>query len=362
MSHFKIVISLCGTSCLTFHAENARRLLTKYANAASINETDNRDGAEISKVIARARQSLLSGDIQQARRISAEINSLAAFYDDRLQSGKSDQHILLHTDTWLGKEAAEIVREFLGQQGFQNVSLQTFGGLRTDSLTNFRAALGEMVKWIHESFSGMDDKLVFNLTGGFKSVQGFLQTVGLLYNAERIYLFESSNELLHIPRLPARLAVEDQVKQHLHAIRRLASGLPAAGNIPELFVLELEGDRILSEWGELIWGQLKNIIYRERLWPTPSNRIRFTTRFEEQARSLPGDKKLQVNLRMDELACNLELPDRPNPKSLNFKALQGNPYPPCTHELRAWSDGNASRIFGWFDEQTFVIERLEKHL
>ncbi len=358
----QFIISLCGTSCLGNTAGQDRTLVTKYANTSDASSLPNEDRAKLEGVIAHACKTLREADMAQARRISAEINSLAALYAGEFRKAKADQHVLIHTDTWLGKAAAECVRGGLHELGVANVQLQPFGGLRTDSMENFRAALGEMTRWCEKNIPKEGMRVVFNLTGGFKSVAGFMQTLGLFYADERIYLFEDNKELLRIPRLPVQMNATEEVKTHLQGIRRLALGLSSDENIPELYLLEVGGERTLSEWGELIWQQERPKLYQERLWPEASPRYRYSDRFQEQVEKLPADRKAQVNQRMDELAENLESPSRPNPKSLNFKPLQGNPYPPCTYELRAWSDGNASRIFGRFDGDVFIVERLEKHL
>jgi len=360
------IISLCGTSCLTHvAAEEHRRLVTKDANAPGPGSVPDGDRAVLEEVFSDARREMLGADVARMRRMSAEINSLAAFYEGDFRRAGADQHFLIHTDTWLGRAAAECVREGLTELGVANVQLVTFGGLRTDSMADFRAALGEMARWCEESIPKEGVHVVFNLTGGFKSVVGFMHTLGLFYADERIYLFEGSSELLRIPRLPVRMDAAEDVRRHLHAIRRLALGLPAEEPLPALYVFEIDGERTLSEWGELIWRQEKPGLYRERLWPGVSPRYRCSDRFKKETEKLSPDRRLAINKRMDELAAHLELPNRPNPNSLHFQSLESElrqKFFPCTHELYAWSDGNAGRSFGWFDGGVFVGDRLEKHL
>lgn len=361
MNRMSFVVSLCGTSCLTNLAGEHRKLVVQYANASDPERIPPEDRDRVRGVISEARQTLQSAPLEQARKLSAEINSLAAYYRGDFSQAKGDQHFLIHTDTWLGQEAAKCIAGFLLRH-VSCVECRQFGGLRTDSMINFRAALGEMARWCEENVPRDKMHVVFNLTGGFKSVQGFMQTLGLFYADERIYLFESSNELLRIPRLPVRMDAAEEVKKYLRPIRRLARGLSPEAEVPELYTLEIDGEATLSEWGEIIWQQEKPRLYQERLWPEVSHCYRYGDQFKKQVETLPADRKAQINERMDELATHLERKDRPNPKSLNFKALEGDPHPPCTHELRAWSDRDAKRIFGWFDRDTFIVERLEKHL
>jgi hypothetical protein len=52
--------------------------------------------------------------------------------------------------------------------------------------------------------------VVFNLTGGFKSLNGYLQTVAMISADRCAFLFEGAPELMEIPRLPVRLAEIDE--------------------------------------------------------------------------------------------------------------------------------------------------------
>jgi CRISPR/Cas system-associated protein Csm6 len=63
--------------------------------------------------------------------------------------------------------------------------------------------------------------VVFNLTGGFKSVQGFLQAISSFYADETIYIFQFSSELLQIPRLPIKLDTQGIIDENLTIFRRL---------------------------------------------------------------------------------------------------------------------------------------------
>jgi len=64
------------------------------------------------------------------------------------------------------------------------------------------------VKFIEDNLIGYKRngyRVIFNLTGGFKSVQGFLQSIASLYADEAVYVFETASELLRAPRMPLRL-------------------------------------------------------------------------------------------------------------------------------------------------------------
>lgn len=361
------VISLCGTSILLNGAsEDIRKLCIKYSNASCKSEIPNELSIRIDEHLAQRCENVLKANILDAKKRSAELNALLHFYDDMWTNASQDQHVLLHTDTWLGEQAAKIVQKYLLKNKV-NVELQTFKGLRTDSMNNFRHALAYLARWCANDLPTSGYSIIFNLTGGFKSIQGFMQTLGMFYADESIYIFERSKELLRIPRLPVRMNAQEEVQQHLQQIRCLTLDLDQGqalqeDQLPELYVLEMDDDKYLSDWGQVIWNESKKEIYTQKLLEPLTDTYRFSRKFRETVKCLSPDRIHIVNERMDQLAVYLH--DRKdNPKSLSFKSLKGNPHPPCTHELYAWSDQGAKRIFGYYDEQKiFIIEQMDKHL
>ena len=366
----KVILSPCGTSILTNKVDdNLRPLIFKYANTPD--EISGSEGEALKKHIKERREYLLQLSPMEASKISAEINGIYRIYQKNIALGSEDIHILIATDTWFGRETARMVKEWLQKQGIKNVQVwDDIGGLRTDSLENFHCAVSELIRRLHETLPGYRDngfRIIFNLTGGFKSIQGVLQTLSQFYADEAVYIFETSEELLCIPRLPLVLDVLDSIKENLTVWRRLALGLPvkleACGSIPDSFLLRLGGEVTLSPWGELIWQQCKEEIYRERFWEPPSGRITFSEEFAKEVKDLPPDRLYEINKRMDELAQHLEKEGHPNPGSLKCHPLKGEPVPDCTHEIYAWSDRDARRIFGvCHGHKRFEIKRLGKHL
>lgn len=68
-----------------------------------------------------------------------------------------------------------------------------------------------------------------------------------------------------------------------------------------------------------------------------------------------------INQRIDQLEKHLNDPSY-NPRSLDFKSLKGKSMKPSTHEADAWSDQDAKRIFGHFERDVFVLDKLDKGL
>ena len=371
----KLVLSSCGTSILTNRAPDRemRTLIFKYANKID-RDILHKKSEEIERLgdfIRDCREFFVSLSPSEAIRYSAEVNGIFRLYNGNFSQAKNDVHILLATDTWLGKETAKMVEEWLRRQGFGNVQVWSdFGGLQTESLEDFHYGLSELVKRLHGTIPEYKKNgyhVIFNLTGGFKSIQGVLQTLAQFYADEAVYIFETSKELLRIPRIPVTLNVLEEVKRNLKVWRRLALGLPVkpeeARGIADIFLLKIKGEVTLSPWGELVWQQVKREIYEERFWPPPSDRIEWNEKFEKEVNQLSKDRIYEINKRMDELAKHLEEEGHPNPRSLHCHPLQGNPVEGATHEIYAWSDKDARRIYGVCKGHSFFkIVCLGKHL
>ncbi len=354
----QFVLSTCGTALLTNQANGEeRRLIIQYANAKHKEDIPNSEADILTQLIQRAGDKLQSADPQTASKMSAELNGIIKLYGGTITAA-NDHHLLLYTDTWLGEEAASLAAGWLRKHGL-SVETKRQKDLQTAELEAFQLALSDLVRWCEEVLPDYRNKhyrIVFNLTGGFKSVQGFLQTLAMFYADEVVYVFESGTELLRIPRLPVSIAVEDTVRQHLLVFRRLGLNLEveSTAGVPETILMKISGQVSLSPWGEIVWEQCKRQIYSQKLWPSPSPRVGFGRNFEGSLRGLPPDRLRLVNERIDDLARCLETQLRYNPQSLDFKK--------STHELNAWSDQDAKRLYGHFAKEVFVLDKLDRPL
>ena len=364
-----LVISLCGTSILTNRSNvETRELISRHANQTDGGAIPETDRKTLEQRILAAMDSLSSVKVEEAAKVSAELNAITSFYGKQLAAGRGDHHLLMCSDTWLGEQAAELVRNWLTEHGL-TVELHKQSDLQTGDMTAFQLALSDMVKVL----SDMSDKyrdsgyhVVFNLTGGFKSVQGFMQTLAMIYADESVYIFESGGELLRIPRLPLKLSAQNELRKHLPVFRRLQMNLSLMHgeltDVSNIFYLNLGQEYAFSAWGEIIWRQHKREIYGEKVWPSFSNKVEFGTRFLKSVQLLPEHRMYEINKKIDDLTRVLEKGESYNVKSLDFKPLSGNPVPGSTHELDAWHDQDAKRLYGHFEGEMFVLDKLGKAL
>ncbi|TVQ60151.1 MAG: putative CRISPR-associated protein [Spirulina sp. DLM2.Bin59] len=366
MQNRLFILSPCGTSLLNNQANNAeRKLVNQYANTKQPEQISPEDKAQLQSLAERVKHKLVSADLDLASQMSAELNGIIKLYNGQI-SNSHDYHVLLCTDTWLGETTATFVSEWLKAKG-HTVQINRQTDLQTKDINSFQIALSEIVTWCEENLTNYRNsgyKIIFNLTGGFKSVQGFLQTLATFYADETIYIFETSKDLLRIPRLPVEMAAEETVRQNLETFRRLSIELPISKkpNIPETLLINIDGQIGLSPWGDLVWKQTKRKIYSNSLHPSPSKQLTFGSKFEYSVKGISADRLILVNERIDQLSKNLETKGQYNPPSLDLKTLKGNPCPPSTHEIDAWADQDAKRIFGHYDNNCFVLDKLDRAL
>ena len=362
----KYILSPCGTSLLTNKAEQSERsLVFKYANKKCKDDIPEADRAILQSLITKVSELLKDADNQKAMRMSAELNGIIQIHNGRIAKN-NDLHLLLSTDTWLGEETAKLVKSWLERHNLI-VMIHRQTDLQTSEISSFQLSLSELIKKLSEEIPGYSRKgykIIFNLTGGFKSVQGFLQSIANFYADETVYIFETSTELLRIPKLPVKLDFTTIVEKYIDQFRKLSLGIEVDQSqlkgIPETLLFTIDGQTTLSAWGELIWEEAKKELYKKRLFSSPIKKIKYTDSFVSTASSLEKDRICLVNRRIDQLAEYFI--KGTNPRSLDFKQLKGNPMMPSTHEIDAWSDKDAKRIFGHFEDDVFVLDKIDKGL
>jgi putative CRISPR-associated protein (TIGR02619 family) len=359
------ILSPCGTSLLTNLADKRQsELARRYANIKEIADISSEDAECLRMLVQAAKERISDATVQEAARYSAELNGIIKLFNGTTPTG-NNHHLLLCTDTWLGEQTASLVSDWLSLHG-QTVEIKRQIDLQTGDIDSFQCALSDLVCWCDDTIPGYraaQYRIVFNLTGGFKSVQGFLMILATFYADETVYVFESSNQLLRIPRLPVRMDAGEAVRSNLITFRRLALQLSVAtGAMPEIFLMKLGDQHALSQWGELVWAQTRPRLYAEKLLPSPDSRIIFSQSFEKSVENLQSDRLKIVNERIDQLTRHFIGSGNYNLRSLDLKPLKGGPCSGSTHEFDAWADQDAKRIFCHYEGDKLILDRLDKAL
>jgi len=184
-------------------------------------------------------------------------------------------HYLIATDTALGRAAADVVCDFLRQHNM-NASMHVPETLNTESPASFSQGMKNLLTWCEQTIPGFRAsgyEVVFNLTGGFKSLQGYLNIIGMFYADRLVYIFETGSALLSIPKLPIRVDTE-QLQAQADKLALLGAGASLRCeeimDVPEaLLRLQRNGEATLSEWGALIWNSMKHEVLAAQLLTFP---------------------------------------------------------------------------------------------
>ncbi len=270
----RLILSPVGTSILTNQAGDQRSLLYRYANASE-SQTLPEVKLLIQSLSEQVKNSLPQAQPAALRKASAELNGILGLYQGTLPANSGDTHWLIATDTYQGQVAASIARDFL-KQHFHNTQIFTPAGLSTRDKATFMEGIKELLQWCDETLPGYHHSgytIHFNLTGGFKSLQGYLNTIGMFYADQISYIFESGEELITIPRLPIKL--EREIFEHNASLFLQLSqsneGLPTAtlSAIPDVMLDRIDDRCLLSTWGQLGWNNAKERILATRLIELP---------------------------------------------------------------------------------------------
>jgi len=298
----RIVVSTIGTSLLTNQIARDSVVEKDWYNKLrdtaqlSLDETP-QDVKEIIEVLkTRSAEKLTQAkNIAVIRSASAELNGIYGLYEENLTRGMFDIHWLVATDTAQGFATANIVQEFLQHNGLNNINIQTPSGLSTASTEAFASGVDELRDWINREIEPLRDRyrVCFNLVGGFKSLQGYLNTMGMFYADEIIYIFEGKDSsLITIPRLPIKIDT-DQLEPHKVKLAlmdtELGISIEESQDIPEALISDLGDGRILSTWGKLIWDGCKVQLLSKKLVQLP--RIQYNDTFQADYKRIRDSKE-----------------------------------------------------------------------
>jgi len=365
------ILTSCGLSILTNLQKelNFSENIYNYSNYLE-KEFSRETKEKFDKFIENVKEKLLEFDVPKLKKISAELNALINFYQNDIKNfPKRDFYYFLHTDTYLGKKVAEILINLFKNKGIENVKPITAKDLKTSSFEEFQIALSDLVRNLIDeikTYKSKKYKIIFNLTGGFKSINSFLQTVASLHADESIYIFETSENLLRIPRLPIKIE-ESIFKENLNIFRMLDLGIykdnlkKEIDKLPEIVYLKIDNDFSLSPWGELIWQNIKEEVYKERLVEPISKRIEISTQLKGQFKSLNPSERLQLNKKIDDFEIYIETNKNWN-KSLGFHELKGKISKTYQYEISPFDGNDSRRLYIKYEEEKYILDKIDAHL
>lgn len=286
-----LMVSPVGTSLIT-NRPIEEHVLNTVLSAANKSEEELTEEEKhvITARVQEVERMLASADDEGWKRRSAEMNGILSYRSPT----ERDQHFLISTDTFQGRRTAELVQAGLRQRFGCTAEVFTPPKLSTRDTFHFSRGMVEFTKWCHETlpgYKGSGYKIVFNLTGGFKSVQGFMSVLAMVYADEIVYVFETG-ELIKIPRLPIELCAEDVARRGAVAFEFLytnglsKSSLVDISTLPETMVEieDIDGEQYaaLNTWGTLVWQENRKRVLGGELidWPKLEYERSFREDFE----------------------------------------------------------------------------------
>ena len=356
-----LLLTTCGTSILTGGAPpDTTAWLNKIANKSTA-ELDDVERTHLAQMVAIKATALCSASEAEQRELSAELNGIAAVLAAWRPSRV--QHLLVHSDTAAGMATAQVVANVLRQRGAEP-QLVTTGGLRTDSNADLRAALPDLTSKIRtftEPHRAAGGDVVFNLTGGFKSVNAYLQAIGMFVADVCVFLFLGATELMRIPRVPVREFAAEELRPHREVFRRLAMGYEvsaeAALAVPEALLFEIDGNVHMSPWADVLWDRHRSTLYADELLPPLSYRLALDPRLAAQFKDASADARVRINTAIDEAGVQVD-GRRWAKRSYELKKLShAKAKPPYTHEIDVGMNTGRCRLFCcWVGDQLEVGE------
>ena len=278
----KIIVSTVGTSLLTNESSGDFRkdIISKSNLSKQEGQLDDTLPGILEYVIKpKLKEKFSTNDLPTYQRMSAELNGIIGIYKGHLDNQPDDLHVLIATDTYQGFETASILEDLLKSKGFATM-VYTPKNLSTKNKKAFLEGMKDLLRWFEDenglnikSYKSNGYEVIFNLTGGFKSLQGYLNVIGMFYADSVNYIFEGNNEMIEIPKLPIRIEQEtffDNATNFALMSQDLPIPKQSLLGISETLLEEIDSDMyLLSAWGELSWNNTKRKVFSKNLIQFP---------------------------------------------------------------------------------------------
>lgn len=287
MTTRRLIVSSIGISLLFSHqtAEERAGSAPRLIDLANDREIAPEHRPCIDSLAARIQETLNRGDVAELRRKSAELNGIYAITKNQIAANPQDVHLLITTDTALGRLCGKEVEAFLQSKGLATVPIVP-RNLSAGTSEAFEEGSKDLIQQLATTLPDYKEQaytIIFNLVAAFKVLQGYLNTLGMFYADEIVYLFEGQNaQAISIPRLPIQIDT-DSLRPFQVQMAMMAEGdahLPVSQlqGLPRAIYDQLDGVGFLSDWGLLIWQQIKENILGADLLDFP--RLHFTDAFK----------------------------------------------------------------------------------
>ena len=201
---------------------------------------------------------------------SAEIKSLIKLQEEL----KEDFDIyLLHSDTALGRLAAEIIKDNISlyeEYGLKisSVDIHPIENLQIQNRQKFIQGMQELINNIYKISQNYWGNVVINITGGYKATIPYLTILAQVNQCPIYYIFENTDALIQIPNIPIDInwkLFEDYWKSF--SLIEKSNGIKES-DLPEKFLkdcraflesVDIDNEHccVLNPLGEILWNKYK---------------------------------------------------------------------------------------------------------
>jgi len=270
----KKIITTVGTSLFENYHKKYRDTAFESAynffknKEISAKELDNLDNQELSKknLIDKFNSNYFKNNFDA----SAEIKSLIKLQEEL----KEDFDIyLLHSDTALGRLAAEIIKDNISlyeEYGLKisRVDIHLIEELKIQNRQKFIKGMQELINNIYKISQNYWGNVVINITGGYKATIPYLTILAQVNQCPIYYIFENTDALIQIPNIPIDInwkLFEDYWKSF--SLIEKSNGIKES-DLPEKFLkdcraflesVDIDNEHycVLNPLGEILWNKYK---------------------------------------------------------------------------------------------------------
>lgn len=208
------IITTVGSSIFTNYMEYAKQNEKDDLNLIYLRNNFSENNEDRNSIVKeKINKWINSISYNEKKQISAEIKSLI-----KLQKEKKDKLdvYLITTDTIDSYLAAEIIKDFFDSD--ENISIRSIiriPNLQVEKFKKFEEGKDNLINEIDSLIYGfvkdielekqkkyLRENVIFNITGGYKGIIPIMTILAQLYECVIFYIFEKSEDMIFIPRIP----------------------------------------------------------------------------------------------------------------------------------------------------------------
>ncbi len=251
----KKIITTVGTSLFTNYLEQNSDISILYQ---AIKDKPYYEYHKEERRVNRIKNKLL--EFAKKENSCAEITSIAKLRDKY----EDIEVFLIATDTIESVVVCEVLEKVLPNVKF-NAEYDVIDKLQVENYKDFKEGLSELIKRLYKIASNYYDNLILNITGGYKAVIPYLTIFGQVNAVPLYYVFENSDSLISIPKIPLSIdeklfdkywkELEELVKDDV--VEKSSLNYNFLTDMESLF--EIDNELVsLNPLGTILWNRYKD--------------------------------------------------------------------------------------------------------